>query len=109
MANTLFPDIKKYSILDILRNGKKIDDFSKMKFDNIRMLEQQFNNDNYKDNQFNNNATFNENTFLNSMKRPFSVKNKKVINIDPNLDIGSINNTQRKKNNNNYMEFNMNN
>ena len=100
MANTLFPDIKKYSILDILRNGKKIDDFSKMKFDNIRMLEQQFNNDNYKDNQFNNNATFNENTFLNSMKRPFSVKNKKVINIDPNLDIGSINNTQRKKNNN---------
>ena len=113
MVNTLLPDIKKYSILDILRSGKKTNEFAIKEFERQRMLEQQFNNDYFKDNQLNNyyenNPNFNENYIVNSMKRPLSVKSKKVSNIDPNIEIGSINNTERIYNNNGNMDFDINN
>ena len=109
IANTLFPDIKKYSILDILRSGKKTNEFAIKEFERQRMLGQQFNNDYDKDNNYyDNNPNFNENYIVNSMKRPLSVKNKKVINIDPNLEAGSMNNTERKNNYNDYMNFDFN-
>ena len=113
MVNTLFPDIKKYSILDILRNGKKINEFVIKEFERQRMLEQQFNNNYYEDNNLNNyndnNPNFNKNYIVNSMKRPLSVKSKKVGNIDPNVEIASINITERKNNNNNNLDFNISN
>jgi hypothetical protein len=110
MVNTLFPDVKKYSILDILRSGKKTNKFEINEFERQRILEQQFNNDyNISNNFYGNNPNFNENYIVNSMKRPLSVKNKKISNIDPNIEIGSMNNTERKKNNNDYMDFDINN
>jgi len=111
MINTLLPDIKKYSILDILRNGIKTNEFDIKEFEKQRILEQQFNSNYCKDNILNNyynnetNPYFIENNMLNAMKKPFSVKNKKVSNIDPNLEIGSMNNTERKNNNNDLMDY----
>ena len=111
MINTLLPDIKKYSILDILRNGTKTNEVDIKEFEKQRILEQQFNSNYCKDNILNNyynnetNPYFIENNMLNAMKKPFSVKNKKVSNIDPNLEIGSMNNTERKNNNNDLMDY----
>ena len=57
MYNTLFPEIKKYSILDILRSGKS-NDFNYKEFERMKFLQQEFNykNDN---NQINDNKRFN--------------------------------------------------
>ena len=57
MHNTLFPEIKKYSILDILRSGKS-NDFNYKEFERMKFLQQEFNykNDN---NQINDNKRFN--------------------------------------------------
>ena len=116
MGNTLFPVIKKYSILDILRNGKKTDAFNLKENEKRMILQQQFNNNS---NNFNNNNNFNNinnfNNFNNdhddnniydskfynyynnnSFNNSFIAKNKNNINIDQNKDMNDI--LEEKKN-----------
>ena len=123
MKNTLFPVIKKYSILDILRNGKKTNLFDVKENERRMILQQQFNNNNnlINKNNFNNNNNFNninnvsKNNYLNennfninlnnnSSNQTFNNKNKKIINIDPNRDMDDI--SEEKKNYDNYIEQN---
>ena len=107
MANTFFPEIKKYSILDILRNGKRINNFDIKEYERQMILQQEFNNNNfnYINNFYNNNSSennLNKEYSNNSTKKPFSVKNKKIINIDPNMDMSDI--MEEKNNYNNYLD-----
>ena len=67
--NSLFPEIKKYSILDILRSGKK-NDYEHKEFERMKFLQHEFNYKN--NNNFDNNNNINE---------------KKRFNIDINKDI----------------------
>ena len=99
--NSLFPKIKKYSILDILRNGKK----ERREIERGNFYPQQnfinnmdnFNNCNYNNNNFNNNYNnYNMNT---PMARSLITKEKKIINIDPNMD----DDMEIKNNRKNYM------
>jgi hypothetical protein len=86
MSNTLFPEIKKYSILDILRNGK-ISNFERNEIERQRLLQQQFYNNNYNqgNNAYNNNNIVNNNQLMNS-----NLKEQKIINIDPNQDVNDM-------------------
>ena len=67
--NSLFPEIKKYSILDILRSGKK-NDYEHKEFEKMKFLQHEFN--------YKNNNNFDNNNNINAKKR---------LNIDINKDI----------------------
>ena len=67
------PEIKKYSILDILRNGEMIQNFE----DNFFQQKFSYNND------FNNNINI-----LN--KQNLNISNNTKKNIDPNMDTNKI-------------------
>ena len=109
MSNSLFPLVKKYSILDILRNGKS-KNFERNEIERT-LIQLQFMNinsdtnnalnntniDNNNDDIINNN---NNNKFMN-----LSLNKKKVINIDPNQDVHDIF-CMRNNTTNNYMELN---
>ena len=88
--NTLLPQTKKYSILDILRSGKN-NDFGYKEFEKLKFLQQEFN---YK-NMNNNNNNYNNNFQRHNM-------NRKVINIDPNNDANEVPDMEEIKENNNY-------
>ena len=116
--SAMTPEIKKYSLLDILRNGKKMSNLERNERE--KMIQQQLSRNISKYNQnknklnniltngninnsFNNNFNiFNnfENTNLNKFPINQSLKEKKLINIDPNEDIIDIEET--KKNLNSY-------
>ncbi len=91
MTNTLFPVIKKYSLLDILRNGK-LSNFERNEIERQRMLQQQFFNNNMNNRFYNNNNNMNNNFYnnnnmnnnINNMNS--SLNEKRVVNIDPNQD-----------------------
>ena len=113
MTNTLFPEIKKYSILDILRNGKNTN-FERNEFEKQKFLQQQFNNNMMNNQNFNmnfnnmnnlnaNNNNSNNNNINNSINMPLSKKDQKIINIDPNQDMNDI--MEINNNTNNYMEL----
>jgi hypothetical protein len=130
MANTLLPEIKKYSILDILRNGKKTNNFDLKERERQRILQEQlshinfrninnnynnsYNNvDNYNNfTQFENNnrnmmnvINDNSNYAINTMNSQLSAPDKKLVNIDVNTDINSMKNIEEGQNYNNYIEF----
>jgi palmitoyltransferase ZDHHC9/14/18 len=88
MRNTLCPLIKKYSILDILRNGKNTS-FEKYEIDRQKLLQQQFMNRTINSNRTLNNTNFDNNNdnYINNNNNKFMdlpLNNKKVINVDPN-------------------------
>ena len=68
LNSALFPRIKKYSILDILRNGKKFT--NEERFERERNLQKQYYS--------------NMNNYYNNMN------DKKIVNIDPNQDMNEI-------------------
>lgn len=90
VENTLNPEIKKYSILDILRNGK-ITYSERINFKNqdLQLMQQKFNNINQHLNLNNNN------------------KNDQNKNIDPNEEINENDetNNQNFTNTNSYMDL----
>ena len=96
LYNSLTPKIKKYSILDILRNGKRLNNFEKKEIDRQRFLQQQY----FSNKNSNNNIeSLNNNNSMNKDNH-----NKNVINIDPNQEMNDV---MGKKNNNgnNFMEI----
>ena len=105
LYNSLLPEIKKYSILDILRNGKR----ERREIDIQNFYPQQnydnnIDNFNYNNNNNNFNNNYNNNNLNTSMVPSLMNKDKKIINIDPNMDINDI--MEFKNNNeNNYMEI----
>ena len=121
MVNTLVPEIKKYSILDILRSGKKTNNFNLRELERQRMFQQQFshnnarninnNFDNYNNaTQFQNNdvknmINDNSNYALNTMNSQFNTQEKQLMNIDVNVDASSMNNIEQSQNYNDYIEF----
>jgi hypothetical protein len=125
MLNTLLPDIKKYSLLDILRSGKKTNNFNLKEQERQRILQQQFshnnfinNNNNYNYNNVDNYNNFtqfennnrnmindNSNYALNGINSQLSAPDKKLINIDVNADINFMKNMKEVQNYNNYIEF----
>ena len=116
LVNSLIPEIKKYSILDILRNGKKINIFTMR--ERQRFIEQQYNNNISKNisdfsSSFDiNNSISNDigdlkkHSINNSMEKPLSLKNKKIKNIDSNIDMNDF--IKEKKNYNNYLDLTIN-
>ena len=98
--NSLLPETKKYSILDILRNGKKtkreIDKFNLFHNQNINNQNDpnNINNNNFTENNMNNtysnmnnpNNLYNDNNNNNNI-RPFHYENNNMNNIDPNQEI----------------------
>ena len=94
--NTLLPEIKKYSILDILRCGKS-NDFNYKEFEKLKFLQQEFN---YKNR--NNNNVFNNNNNNNNNNFHRHNINRKVINIDPNNDINEVPEMEESRDDNNY-------
>ena len=127
MLNTLLPDIKKYSLLDILRSGKKTNNFNLKEQERQRILQQQFshnnfinNNNNYNYNNVDNYNNFtqfennnhnrnmineNSNYAFNTINSQLSPTDKKLINIDVNADMNSMKNIEQIKNYNDYIEF----
>ena len=120
LNNVLFPQTKKYSILDILRNGKKPSESEKkerlqwaFRQHNFYHINSNYNdmNNNYNDmnnnyNDMNNNyndMNNNNNDMNNNNNPPLSKENKSKKNIDPNQD---INEAIKKKINyeNNYKD-----
>ena len=96
LNNVLFPQIKKYSILDILRNGKKPSESEKK--ERLQWLLQQ--HQHYKDMNNYNNMNVNYNIMDNNNNPPNN-SNKFKKNIDPNQDINkTIQNTINYENNN---------
>ena len=98
VINTLNPEIKKYSILDILRNGKE-NDFEYKEFERQKLFQQEFNYhnlnpdnlDNHNLNDLSNNywKARNGNEKNNNMNNNNNINNnrrRKVFNIDPNKD-----------------------
>jgi hypothetical protein len=107
MRNTLCPLIKKYSILDILRNGKNTS-FEKYEIDRQKLLQQQFMNNAINSNSTLNNTNFdnnNDNYINNNKFMDLPLNNKKVINVDPNQDINDIIMETRNNSITNYMEL----
>ena len=104
--NTLLPEIKKYSLLDILRSGKN-NDFEYKEFEKKQFLQQEFhyqNNNNYNNNNnisFTNDLNATQTNLMNNQTM-FNNYNKKVINIDPNVEINEIPEMQENTNKNNY-------
>jgi hypothetical protein len=126
MTNTLFPEIKKYSILDILRSGKKTNNFDLKELERQRILQEQFSHKNFRNNnnnynnhnnvdnynnltQFENNnrniINENSNYAFNTINPQLSAVDKKLINIDVNADMNSMKNIKEGKNYNDYIEF----
>ena len=99
VSNTLRPEIKKYSILDILRSGKD-NDFGFKEFEKMKFLQKEFNYQNAPNNNMNNNNYDNINN--NDNKWWKNNTNRKVINIDPNNDINEIPETEESKEDNMY-------
>ena len=103
IINSLLPEIKKYSILDILRNGKN-NDFEYKEMEKKKFLQQEFNYQNM--NMNNNNIDYNNiGSKYWDMKKSMENDNlnKKVFNIDPNNDINEMPEIQGPMdNNNNY-------
>lgn len=98
MDSALFPQIKKYSILDILRNGKRMNNFERKEIERQRYLQQQYFNDKNRINNSNNDLNnINNNMNQNNIQRP-------IKNIDPNQDINDIMDMKRNSENN-YMEI----
>ena len=86
LTNSLLPEIKKYSILDILRNGKK----EKREIDKQNFYSNQYNNySNNFNNPYNYNNNFNNNNINKNYIDPIN-NNKQIINIDINQDINDI-------------------
>ena len=109
MRNTLCPLIKKYSLLDILRNGKNTS-FEKYENDRQKTLQQQFMNRAFNSNDTLNNTNFDNNNdnYINNNDNKFMdlpMNNKKVNNIDPNQDINDIIMETRNNSITNYMEL----
>ena len=101
--NSLLPEIKKYSILDILRNGKKEKrEIEKQNF----YFQQNYDNNisNYNTNNNDYNQNYNNNNMNTSMVPSLISKEKTIINIDPNTDINDIMEI-KKGNENNYMQI----
>ena len=116
ILNSLNPEIKKYSLLDILRNGKN-NDFEHKEFEKMQFLQQQLNyqnnnnmNNTNNTNNPNNINNMNDNNNFNKFSNYNSMKNKinsgKVINIDPNLDVNDNNRWKDIRDNNNNNIFN---
>ena len=98
LYNVITPEIKKYSLLDILRNGKKMSNLERIERE--KMIQQQINrniknrqNINLLNNNNFNNLTSNisnnfENINLNKLpiNQSLNLKDKKLINIDQNED-----------------------
>ena len=104
LNNVLFPQVKKYSILDILRNGQKPSESEKKERLKWLFQQQNFNHmNNYNYNYVNNNDINNKNnnnTTLND-------ENKIKKNIDPNQNINeSIENKINYENNDKYIDDN---
>jgi hypothetical protein len=113
LYNAMFPEIKKYSLLDILRNGKKMSNserlerernlqlqyYNKKNYNNYNQMNNMFNNmDNFENmninnlknldaNYLNNNSN---NNFHNNLNQPIPQNDRKIINIDPNRDMSDI-------------------
>ena len=96
VINTLDPEIKKYSILDILRNGKE-NDFEYKEFEKQKLFQQEFNYhnlnpdnlDNHNLNDLSNNYLKAKNGDENNNINNNNINNnrrRKVFNIDPNND-----------------------
>ena len=108
--NVLFPQIKKYSILDILRNGKKPSEsqknerlkwlFQQQHYDDMNICD----NMNYNEKNNNNiNINYKEMNNKNNNNPSLDYENKIKKNIDPNQDINEI--IQKKINyENNYKD-----
>ena len=108
--NTFSPIIKKYSILDILRNGNNNDFFYK-EMERRKFLQAQFNYQNQNNADFNNNNFMNNNNIEQDSKilindRMDHMNNQKIINIDPNADINPVPIMQRENINNNEFDDN---
>ena len=97
LNNVLFPKVKKYSILDILRNGKKPSEAEKK--ERLKWLSQHqynkgtinyYNMNNYYNNDMNNNYNNDMNEYINDMNNinsSLNEPNENKKNIDPNQDI----------------------
>ena len=96
VINTLDPEIKKYSILDILRNGKE-NDFEYKEFEKQKLFQQEFNYHNLNpDNLDNQNLNDLSNNYLKAKNEDENNninnnnmnnnRRRKVFNIDPNND-----------------------
>ena len=117
--NSLLPETKKYSILDILRNGKKtkreIDKFNLFHNQNINNQNDpnNINNNNFTENNMNNtysnmnnpNNLYNDNNNNNNI-RPFHYENNNMNNIDPNQEINDNLDNQNNSSRNNMETFN---
>ena len=107
VQNTLFPEVKKYSILDILRCGKE-NDFEYKEFERQQMFQQEMNNNNnidYNFNEISKNYIEVKNSENNDFNNINNFKNRRrVINIDPNNDdmneIPDLENNTNDDNNN---------
>jgi palmitoyltransferase ZDHHC9/14/18 len=110
----LLPEIKKYSILDILRCGKE-NDFDYKEFERQQLFQQEMNNNNNNENYNFNEISKNYIEAKNAENKNFSninnnnnnfKKRRRVINIDPNNDdmneIPDLENNT-KDDNNNYL------
>ena len=102
ISNTLFPEIKKYSILDILRSGKS-NDFGYKEFEKMKFLQKEFNYQSNINNNINNGNNIDNNNYNDNNNNWWNSNNKrKVINIDPNQDINEIPEMEESKEVNNY-------
>ena len=129
LYSAMLPEIKKYSILDILRNGKKINNSERFERERFLQYKYQnrngFNNNNYNQmynmtNNFNNGQNMNINHLQNIgindfnnysnnkhnyiLNQQVAKNDRKIINIDPNQDMTDI---SENKNNfeNTFTEF----
>ena len=127
LYNSMFPEIKKYSLLDILRNGKKMSNserlerernfqlqfYNKKNSNNYNQMNNMFNNlDNFENMNINNLKNldanylnnYSNNNFHNNLNQQIPPNDRKIINIDPNRDMSDIS-EEKKKYGNNFTEF----
>ena len=127
LYNSMFPEIKKYSLLDILRNGKKISNserlerernlqlqyYNKKNYNNYNQMNNLINNLNNFENMNLNNFqnlgqnylnSYSNNNFYNNLNQKIPQNDRKIINIDPNQDMSDIS-EEKKKYRNNFTEF----
>ena len=102
VVNSFMPEIKKYSILDILRNGKN-NDFEYKEQEKKKFLQQEFNYQNQNNNNIDVNNIGSKYWEMKKSMGDNNNPNKKVFNIDPNNDINEMQEIQGPTdNNNNY-------
>ena len=97
--NTLLPEIKKYSILDILRCGKS-NDFNYKEFEKLKFLQQEFNYKNRNNNNYFNNNNNNNNNNLRNNNNNSNSNNNKSGGFFSNLFSSNSNNNNNNNNNN---------